>query len=86
MSTYHVITNLIEWLSTPEQTCLRRYFSIWINRILLPSGKIGQQAPEINDLVEIKTMLADRIPQWIKEGEQPRLSHKKILDKLYNRE
>jgi hypothetical protein len=26
--------------------------------------------PYINDLVEIKTMLAQRIPQWIREGEQ----------------
>ena len=67
---FEVITNLIEWLSTPEQTHLRRSFSIWINRVLLrPTGELGQQIPEINDLVEIKTMLADRIPQWIREGE-----------------
>ena len=26
--------------------------------------------PKLTDLVEIKTMLAQRIPQWIKEGEQ----------------
>lgn len=65
-----VITNLIEWLSTPEQTRLRRSFSIWINRVLLrPTNELDQQTPEINDLVEIKTMLAERIPQWIREGE-----------------
>ena len=66
---FEVMTNLIEWLSTPEQTRLRRSFSIWINRVLRPSGELDQQIPEINDLVEIKTMLANRIPQWIREGE-----------------
>ena len=65
-----VIANLIEWLSTPEQTRLRRSFSIWINRVLQPSGKLGHPMPEMNDLVEIKTMLADRLTQWIQEGEQ----------------
>jgi len=66
---FEVISNLIEWLSTPEQTQLRRSFSLWINRVLRPLDEPGQHTPEINDLVEIKTMLADRIPQWIKEGE-----------------
>ena len=67
---FGVINNLIEWLTTPEQTRLRRSFSIWINRVLRPLGEQGQPIPELNDLVEIKTMLADRIPQWIREGEK----------------
>ncbi|MGH8476794.1 MAG: hypothetical protein ACRER2_13670 [Methylococcales bacterium] len=29
-----VISNPIEWLASPEQTRLRRNFSIWINRVL----------------------------------------------------
>ena len=66
---FEVINNLIEWLSTPEQTRLRRSFSIWINRVLQPLGELEERTPEINDLVEIKTMLADRIPQWIREWE-----------------
>ncbi len=64
-----VVSNLIEWLSTPEQAGLRRSFSIWIKRVLLSSEKY-QPIPEINDLVEIKTMLTDRISKWVKEGEQ----------------
>ncbi len=31
---FEVITNLIEWLSTPEQSRLRHRFSLWINRVL----------------------------------------------------
>ncbi len=65
-----VISNLIEWLSTPEQTRLRRSFSIWINRVLQPPGQSAQPKSNLNDLVEIKTMIAQRIPQWIQEGEQ----------------
>ncbi len=65
-----VISNLIEWLSTPEQTRLRRSFSIWINRVLQPPGQSAQPISNLNDLVEIKTMIAQRIPQWIQEGEQ----------------
>ncbi len=67
---FEVITNLIEWLTTPEQARLRRSFSIWIKRGLLHSvGDPDQNTPEVYDLVEIKPMLADRIPQWILEGE-----------------
>lgn len=64
-----VIANLIEWLATPEQTRLRRSFSIWINRVLQAPGDSDQPMHNMNDLVEIKTMLAQRIPQWIQEGE-----------------
>jgi predicted transposase/invertase (TIGR01784 family) len=64
-----VIANLIEWLATPEQTRLRRSFSVWINRVLQEPGDSGQSMTNINDLVEIKTMLAQRIPTWIQEGE-----------------
>jgi predicted transposase YdaD len=60
---------LIEWLEVPEQAGLRRSFSVWIKRVLFAAGNDSQQILEINDLVEIKTMLKDRIPQWISEGE-----------------
>ncbi len=65
-----VISNLIEWLSTPEQIRLRRSFSIWINRVIQPPWQSAQPTSNLNDLVEIKTMIAQRIPQWIQEGEQ----------------
>ncbi|MEE9346204.1 MAG: Rpn family recombination-promoting nuclease/putative transposase [Methylococcales bacterium] len=65
-----IIATLLKWLTTPEQTRLRRSFSIWINRVLLSSSDLDSSTPKFNDLVEIKSMLADRIPQWIREGEQ----------------
>ncbi len=63
-----VITNLIEWLQAPEQTRIRRNFSVWIKRVLLSSQEMEVKS-KVTDLLEIKTMLANRIPQWIKEGE-----------------
>ncbi len=61
-----VISNLIEWLALPEQTRLRRNFGIWINRVLIGPA---DREKEPNDLVEINTMLSQRIPQWIREAE-----------------
>ncbi|WP_245619705.1 Rpn family recombination-promoting nuclease/putative transposase [Methylomicrobium agile] len=61
-----VISNLIEWLAAPEQTRLRRSFSVWINRVLHAPGE--DRPTEPNDLREIKTMLAQRIPQWLQEA------------------
>jgi predicted transposase/invertase (TIGR01784 family) len=65
-----VISNLIEWLSTPEQTRLRRSFTIWIKRVLLPAEGLEQSIPNINDLAEIKTMLAQRVSEWTSEWKQ----------------
>jgi predicted transposase/invertase (TIGR01784 family) len=65
-----VISNLIEWLSTPEQTRLRRSFTIWIKRVLLPAESLEQPIPNINDLAEIKTMLAQRVSEWTSEWKQ----------------
>ena len=69
-----VISNLIEWLSSPEQTLLRRSFSIWINRVLWPAKKLEQTLTNSNDLVEIKTMLAQRVSEWTQEWKQQGLT------------
>jgi hypothetical protein len=65
-----VISNLIEWLATPEQTRLRRSFTVWINRVLLPAQSLEQSIPHLNDLAEIRTMLAQRVSEWTHEWKQ----------------
>ena len=65
-----VISNLIEWLATPEQSRLRRSFTIWIKRVLLPADGLEQSIPHINDLAEIRTMLAQRVSEWTSEWKQ----------------
>jgi len=66
-----VIGNLVEWLATPEQTRLRRSFTVWINRVVLrPANGLEQSIPPINDLEEIRTMLAQRVSEWTNEWKQ----------------
>ncbi|TBU91632.1 transposase [Stutzerimonas kirkiae] len=52
-------------LSGPEHDSLQRAFTVWLNRVILkriefPTGTV----PEIENLQEVETMLADRIKQW----------------------
>jgi hypothetical protein len=53
---------------------LRRAFTVWIKRVLLPSRLPGVVLPEVGNLLEIKTMLAERViewtQQWKEEGRQ----------------
>ena len=79
-----VVSNLIEWLSSPEQTRLRRSFSIWINRVLLPAKRLEQTETNINDLVEIKTMLAQRVAEWTHEWKQQGLIEGLEIGSVWN--
>jgi len=65
-----VVKYLINWLKLPEQTTLRRAFTVWIYRVLLPARLPGQNVPEVNELVEVETMLAERVKEWTKEWEE----------------
>lgn len=65
---------LVDWLQAPAQTSIRRAFTVWIRRVLLPSRLPGTILPEANDLLEVKTMLAETVQnwtqQWMQEGLQ----------------
>jgi len=65
-----VVQELIGWLKAPEQTSLRRSFAVWIRRVLLPARLPGQAMPPVNDLLEVDTMLAERVKEWTREWEQ----------------
>ncbi len=64
-----LVQQLIEWLKAPQQTSLRRAFAVWIRRVLLPVRLPGQPLPEINDLMEVDAMLAERVKEWTHEWE-----------------
>lgn len=62
-----VIAHLGEWLKAPEHATLRRAFTIWIRRVMLPSRLPGLDPSVIGalqDLHEVHDMLAERIKQW----------------------
>ena len=64
-----LVHGLIQWLKAPEQTSLRCAFAVWIRRVLLPVRLPGQTLPEIDDLMEVDTMLAERVKEWTYEWE-----------------
>lgn len=69
-----VIDNLQQWLASPEMETIRQSFVIWLKRVLLPTKKVNEPIQEINDLMEIKAMLAQTVAKmtapWIHEGEK----------------
>jgi hypothetical protein len=61
---------LIGWLRAPEQGSLRRSFVVWLNRVVLSSKLPGVEFPELNDLREIRNMLAERVKDWSRAWKQ----------------
>ena len=67
-----VLGAAIEWLREPGLEEVRRSFTQWVLRGLLPSRIRGIKLPEFLDLEEVKAMLAESglswSDQWMQEG------------------
>ena len=62
-----LVRTLAQWIHAPEQASLRRAFTVWLKRVLLP-GRLPQvKLPEITDLSEIDNMLAERVQEWTQQ-------------------
>ncbi|MEO5332948.1 MAG: Rpn family recombination-promoting nuclease/putative transposase [Magnetococcus sp. YQC-5] len=61
-----LVRTLQEWLKAPEQISLRRAFAIWLRRVLLPKRLPKADIPEMTDLYEVDTMLAESVQEWVK--------------------
>lgn len=59
-----LLERLIDWLSLPQQLTLRRHFTIWLKRVLLPAKMDGINFDQVNDLQEINSMLSERVKSW----------------------
>ena len=79
------LSALITWLQAPEQASLRRAFTVWIKRVLLPARLPGVPLPEIADLLEIETMLAERVVEWTKTWEQQGIETGRLQGRLEGR-
>lgn len=64
-----VLRHLLSWLTAPEQNSLKRAFTVWFNRVLLPRKAPDADFKEFNDLQEVQTMLAETVKQWTKAWE-----------------
>jgi predicted transposase/invertase (TIGR01784 family) len=67
------LTNLLaDWLS--DRPDLRRMFALWIRATLMRKQEYGIVMPQVDDLQEIRVMLADKVEEWAKayiaEGKQ----------------
>ena len=62
-----VIALLIHWLDATEQRDLRRAFTVWIKRVVLPARLPSIELPEMLDLNEVNNLLAERVRQWTEE-------------------
>ena len=62
-----VLAALVIWLQAPEQTSLRRAFTVWLKRVFLPGKLPGVELGNINDLQEVQSMLAERVTEWTEE-------------------
>ena len=54
----------------PDHAGLRRDFAAWIRQVLLPARMPGVEVPEVADLKEVRSMLAERVVEWTREWEQ----------------
>ena len=74
-----IINLLIEWLA--DRPDLKRMFALWIRATLMRKPNYSILLPQIDDLQEIKVMLADRLEEWahgyIAEGKQEGLQEGK---------
>lgn len=65
-----VLATLGEWLRLPEHTGLRRAFAVWIKRVLLPGRLPGIEIPEMRDIEEVQTMLAETVQEWTRQWQR----------------
>ena len=65
-----MVRSLVDWLQAPEQVGLRRAFTVWIKRMLLPGRLPGVELPEVVDLQEVETMLSERVLEWTEQWKQ----------------
>lgn len=59
-----LLDELAERLQEPRYRRLRRAFTIWIARVVLQRAGMATGVAEINDLLEVRAMLAERVTQW----------------------
>ncbi len=65
---YDVVVRLLEWLAEPEQNSLRRAFTVWFSRVLFPARMPSSDQPIIEELNEVRNMLAERVKEWNRES------------------
>jgi len=75
-----VLGVLIDWLRAPADDSLRRAFTVWLRRVLLPGRLPGVALPEVQNLVEMHTMLAERVVEWTQRWKEEGLQEGQVQE------
>ena len=67
---HDVLAALIAWLSAPEQIELRRSLLLWLREGFLQTRLPQVSFPELNDLEEVRIMLAERVRDWTQQWKE----------------
>jgi len=62
-----VVDALAAWLREPNESGLARAFVDWLREILLPSRMPEAELPRLEDLQEVRTLLAERVKEWTRQ-------------------
>lgn len=65
-----VVETLLYWLQGPEDAELKRSFASWLGQVLLPARMPGVEVPELSDLQEVRSMLAENAFTWTEAWKQ----------------
>ncbi|MFO8155249.1 MAG: Rpn family recombination-promoting nuclease/putative transposase [Thiohalospira sp.] len=65
-----VLDALLTWLTQPEQKSLRRSFTVWLKRVLLPARMPGVNFEQVHELQEVRSMLEERVKEWTLDWKQ----------------
>lgn len=65
-----IVAVLAASLPSEAESELRRAFAAWLTRVLLPDRLPDVAVPELADLREIKTMLAETVIDWTKQWKE----------------
>ncbi len=65
-----LVEELIAEVRRSDALELERAFTVWLKRVLLPARVPGVEIPEVADLTEVRTMLAERVKQWTLQWKQ----------------
>ncbi|MFM8331269.1 MAG: Rpn family recombination-promoting nuclease/putative transposase [Candidatus Methylumidiphilus sp.] len=59
-----------DWLQAPEQASLRRAFVVWLKRVHLQGRMPDEELVNLNELQEVRSMLAERWIEWEQQWKQ----------------
>ena len=62
-----VLSSLIDLLTGPSRQELRRAFTVWLRRVLIPARLGRVTIPETAELTEVRAMLAERVIEWTQQ-------------------